>query len=809
MKEMVGGCCVCSDERGWDENPLVYCDGHGCNVAVHQACYGIVDVPSGPWYCRKCESQERAARVQCELCPQKDGALKRTDSGGWCHVLCALYIPEAWFANVDTMEPIVLKSVPPERFNKVCYICEESKKDITKNVTGACMQCNKNGCRQFFHVTCAQAHGLLCEESGNSGDNVKYCGYCAYHYKKLKKDANIKIIPAFRPIPADSATPDSTPEKGVNGPPKLEKERRVSRVSSGSKISGDGSDDRPRGRASHPCKPRPVFMPFLSVSSINSDSSHASCELPDAESKKSASGITGRESESPASQDSSSVTNGVSGSVTANSNCPRSHSSSSINVENLTLSSSSSSNNGEGRGANESAFPLSENLFAPLCSSSHANGSNSSSSNSVMFGNVSLSSNLTNTSQVNSSGFENYFANSNNSSSGIGAASSVGAGGLGSLLSTPVLTPQPSLVTPQPSLLTLQPSLLTTQPSITTQPSLLTTQPTVLGLVEATVAKRQRSNSRSKETRKGKKTQKPSSEVKTAKSKSRGGGGGNGGGAGATSSNGKSTKKDGQGLELPGSALGHHNYASSVFGGSPCFQSPVPLASFSCPDGEMVNCTSAVVLPPKIFPSLHSSRLHDSNGRLQVSLEELLEQQWDQSARFLIEQSQQFDVATLLNQMHRLKSDNAVLEEHVRQLKSHRDHLLATNARLAVPFPSSVSEGEPGTHEAIVQNKTQLSDLSVQPPQYQGAEAISSPVEPFNLHGSSLPLRMPDPLNYGQSAAIARASTPPDAAAHNPQVMHSNLHPPPARILLPGFQQLPPTAGAKAVESKHPDTDKT
>ena len=36
MKEMVGGCCVCSDERGWTENPLVYCDGQGCTVAVHQ-----------------------------------------------------------------------------------------------------------------------------------------------------------------------------------------------------------------------------------------------------------------------------------------------------------------------------------------------------------------------------------------------------------------------------------------------------------------------------------------------------------------------------------------------------------------------------------------------------------------------------------------------------------------------------------------------------------------------------------------------------------------------------------------------------
>lgn len=67
MKEMVGGCCVCSDERGWTENPLVYCDGNSCNVAVHQACYGIVQVPTGPWFCRKCESQERQARVVCSL----------------------------------------------------------------------------------------------------------------------------------------------------------------------------------------------------------------------------------------------------------------------------------------------------------------------------------------------------------------------------------------------------------------------------------------------------------------------------------------------------------------------------------------------------------------------------------------------------------------------------------------------------------------------------------------------------------------------------------------------------------------------
>ncbi|XP_056136017.1 protein AF-17-like [Lampris incognitus] len=186
MREMVGGCCVCSDERGWAENPLVYCDGHGCSVAVHQACYGIVQVPTGPWFCRKCESQERAARVRCELCPHKEGALKRTDSGGWAHVVCALYIPEVQFANVLTMEPIVLQFVPHDRYIKTCYICEDHGRE-SKAACGACMTCNRQGCRQAFHVTCAQMAGLLCEEEGPEADNVKYCGYCKHHYSKMQK----------------------------------------------------------------------------------------------------------------------------------------------------------------------------------------------------------------------------------------------------------------------------------------------------------------------------------------------------------------------------------------------------------------------------------------------------------------------------------------------------------------------------------------------------------------------------------------------------------------------------------------------
>ncbi|KAL7039403.1 hypothetical protein ACKWTF_009898 [Chironomus riparius] len=215
MKEMVGGCCVCSDERGWPENPLVYCDGQNCTVAVHQACYGIVTVPTGPWYCRKCESQERSARVRCELCPSRDGALKKTDNQGWAHVVCALYIPEVRFGNVSTMEPIILALIPAERYNKSCYICVEMGKGSKANV-GACMQCNKSGCKQQFHVTCAQQLGLLCEEAGNYLDNVKYCGYCQHHYSKLKKGGNVKPIPPYKPIShheTNSSDSPSSPEK--------------------------------------------------------------------------------------------------------------------------------------------------------------------------------------------------------------------------------------------------------------------------------------------------------------------------------------------------------------------------------------------------------------------------------------------------------------------------------------------------------------------------------------------------------------------------------------------------------------------
>ncbi|XP_060680968.1 protein AF-10 isoform X2 [Hemiscyllium ocellatum] len=79
-----------------------------------------------------------------------------------------------------------LKWCSPSSVSLTCYICEEQGRE-SKAATGACMTCNKHGCRQAFHVTCAQLAGLLCEEEGSEADNVKYCGYCKYHFGKLKQ----------------------------------------------------------------------------------------------------------------------------------------------------------------------------------------------------------------------------------------------------------------------------------------------------------------------------------------------------------------------------------------------------------------------------------------------------------------------------------------------------------------------------------------------------------------------------------------------------------------------------------------------
>lgn len=189
-------CAICDDGECENSNAIVFCDG--CNLAVHQDCYGIPYIPEGQWLCRKCTvSPDRA--VSCILCPHEGGAFKQTTTGKWAHLLCAMWIPETGVSNPVYMEPIdSIERIPKARWKLQCYLCRYRM--------GACIQCDNRSCFTAFHVTCARKAGLLFrtertrmshhvyEDSDNSDDDeAEVLRACCHRHMPVNMRDQLKI----------------------------------------------------------------------------------------------------------------------------------------------------------------------------------------------------------------------------------------------------------------------------------------------------------------------------------------------------------------------------------------------------------------------------------------------------------------------------------------------------------------------------------------------------------------------------------------------------------------------------------------
>lgn len=156
-------CDVCFDGDSEANNQILFCDG--CNVAVHQACYGVPAVPSGHWYCDWCSVNTgiRPNR-ECAVCPNEGGALKRCytsqasknrrhrrndKSRSWVHACCTVWMPELHYKDENKRRVLGLDKMNKKRWNRRCVICKEE--------SGASIQCASTDpyCAKWFHPYCA------------------------------------------------------------------------------------------------------------------------------------------------------------------------------------------------------------------------------------------------------------------------------------------------------------------------------------------------------------------------------------------------------------------------------------------------------------------------------------------------------------------------------------------------------------------------------------------------------------------------------------------------------------------------------
>ncbi|XP_059110829.1 lysine-specific demethylase 4A [Peromyscus eremicus] len=127
-----------------------------CSVRVHASCYGVPPTKaSEEWMCSRCSAN--ALEEDCCLCSLRGGALQRANDDRWVHVSCAVAILEARFVNIAERSPVDVSKIPLPRFKLKCVFCKKRR----KRIAGCCVQCSHGRCPTAFHVSCAQAAGVM------------------------------------------------------------------------------------------------------------------------------------------------------------------------------------------------------------------------------------------------------------------------------------------------------------------------------------------------------------------------------------------------------------------------------------------------------------------------------------------------------------------------------------------------------------------------------------------------------------------------------------------------------------------------
>ncbi|GBG24804.1 Protein Jade-1 [Hondaea fermentalgiana] len=196
-------CDVCRVGTWTDQNMIVFCEGENCEIAVHQACYGVKTIPDDEWFCDPCKAAHQATdglvqngsdrlprdEITCSICHGRDGALVQAQHKGphWFHPACILSVPETYTRN----RQIYGLGTPSleQRTKLQCAFCTRS--------TGVCLKCSVRGCSVAYHVRCGQRAGASFTELASAANKPTMC---ATHSHISPEDE--LVAPNYRPISA-------------------------------------------------------------------------------------------------------------------------------------------------------------------------------------------------------------------------------------------------------------------------------------------------------------------------------------------------------------------------------------------------------------------------------------------------------------------------------------------------------------------------------------------------------------------------------------------------------------------------------
>lgn len=217
--EYINNCLICNNCDVTQYSSYYEC--LQCNIKVHPFCYGIkLKTEPKKWKCDLCREMAygKALNLECILCPNKGGAMKKTNipknceiyqilmdvrnknisipdintsellslnnnnninlnklDCAWIHLSCALWNKDVKFGNYEAKSNISLASQNIfKKYKSFCSICH-------KNNYGPTIKCKTEGCIFQCHPECGRINSCFMEVIFVNGV-FQYHIYCHKHH---------------------------------------------------------------------------------------------------------------------------------------------------------------------------------------------------------------------------------------------------------------------------------------------------------------------------------------------------------------------------------------------------------------------------------------------------------------------------------------------------------------------------------------------------------------------------------------------------------------------------------------------------